>query len=142
MSQLHGYPTGSNMSEETTNTDTSTNCNLAEEISKLWKDLVANFNDLQDEIINMKNNVIKKLHNKNAQLKVTIANLQHKVIILETAMNTVEQYNWTNYIEITGIPNSIGDKNLEHSVIEVFKSANIQISHKDIEDYHHKKVQR
>ena len=142
MSQLHGYPTGSNMSEETTNTDTSTNCNLAEEISKLWKDLVANFNDLQDEIINMKNNVIKKLHSKNAQLKVTIANLQHRVIILETAMNTVEQYNWTNYIEITGIPNNIGDKNLEHSVIEVFKSANIQISHKDIEDYHHKKVQR
>ena len=142
MSQLYGYPTGSKMLEETTNTDTSTNCNLAEEISKLWKDLVANFNDLLDEIINMKNNVIKKLHNKNAQLKVTIANLQHKVIILETAMKSVEQYNWTNYIEITGIPNNIGDKNFEHSVIEVFKSANIQISHKDIEDYNHKKVQR
>ena len=93
MSQLYGYPTGSKMLEETTNTDTSTNCNLAEEISKLWKDLVANFNDLLDEIINMKNNVIKKLHNKNAQLKVTIANLQHKVIILETAMKSVEQYN-------------------------------------------------
>ena len=142
MSQLHGYPTGSKMLEETTNTDTSNNCNLAEEIWKLWKDLVANFNDLLDEIINMKNNVIKKLHNKNAQLKVTIANLQHKVIILETAMKSVEQYNWTNYIEITGIPNNIVDKNLEHSVIEVFKSANIQISHKDIEDYNHKKVQR
>ena len=34
MSQLRGYPTRSKTSEETTNTKTSTNCNLAEAISK------------------------------------------------------------------------------------------------------------
>ena len=38
----------------------------------------------------MKNIIIKKLQDENAQLKETIANLQHKVIILETATNFVE----------------------------------------------------
>ena len=83
----------------------------------------------------MKNN-IKKLQDENAQLKEAIANLQHKVIILETATNSVEQCNQRNNIEITGILDNIGDKNLELSVTEVFKAANIQISHNDIEDCH------
>ena len=73
MSQSHGYPTRSRTSEETTNTDTSTNCNFDEEISKLRIDLVGNFHDLRDEFINMKNIFIKKLQDENAQLKETIA---------------------------------------------------------------------
>ena len=85
----------------------------------------------------MKNFIIQKLQDENAQLKGTIANLQHKVIILETATNPVEQYNQRNNIEISRNPYSIEDKNLEHSVIEVFEAADIQISHNDIEDGHH-----
>ena len=66
----------------------------------------------------MKNIIIKKLQDQNAQLKETIANLQHKVIILETATNSVEQYDRRrNNIEINGIPDNVEDKNLEHSVI-------------------------
>ena len=48
----------------------------------------------------------------------------------------MEQYDRRNNIEINGIPDNVEDKNLEHSVIEVFNSANIQISHNDIEDWH------
>ena len=120
MSQSHGYPTRSRTSEETTNTGTSTSCNFAEEIPKLRIDLVGNFYDLRDELINMKNIIIKKLQDENAQLKETIANLQ--VIILETATNSVEQYDRRNNIEITGIPDDIEDKSFEHSVIEIFKA--------------------
>ena len=64
MSQLLGYPTRSRTSEETTNTDTSTNCNFAEEISKLRNDLVGNFHDLRHEIINT-----KTLLSKNFRMK-------------------------------------------------------------------------
>ena len=78
MSQSHGYPTRSRTSEETTNTDTSTNCNFAEKISKLRIDLVGNFLDLRDEFINMKNIFIKKLQDENAQLKETIATYNTK----------------------------------------------------------------
>ena len=70
----------------------------------------------------MKNIIIKKLQDENAQLKETIANLQHKVIILETATNYVEQYDQRNNIEITGILDIIGHKNLEPSISEVFKA--------------------
>ena len=137
MSQSHGYPTRNRTSGETTNTDTSTNCNFAQDISKLRIDLIGNFQDLQDEFINMKNVIIEKLQDENAQLKETIANLQHKVIILKTATNSVEQYDRRNNIEITGIPDDIEDKSLQHSVIEIFKAADIQISHNDVEDSHH-----
>ena len=69
-------------------------------------------------------------------MKESIANLQHKVIILETATNSEEQYDRRrNNIEINGIPDNVEDKNLEHSVIEVYNSANIQIFHNDIEDW-------
>ena len=129
MSQLHGYSTRSRTSEETTNTDTSTNWNFAEGISKLRNDLVGNFDDLRDEVINMEN-IIKKLPDENAQLKETIANLQHKVIIVETATNSVEQYDRRNNIEVTGIPDNIEGKNLDHSVIEVFKK--LPTFHNDI----------
>ena len=67
-------------------------------------------------------NIIKKLQDENAQLKETIANLQHKVIILETATNYVEHYDQRSNIEITGILAIIGHKNLEPSISEVFKA--------------------
>ena len=92
-------------------------------------DLVGNFDDLRDEVINMEN-IIKKLPDENAQLKETIANLQHKVIIVETATNSVEQYDRRNNIEVTGIPDNIEGKNLDHSVIEVFKK--LSTFHNDI----------
>ena len=38
-------------------------------------DLVGNFDDLRDEVINMENIIIKKLQDENVQLKETIANL-------------------------------------------------------------------
>ena len=58
-------------------------------------------------------------------------------MILETAKNSVEQYDRRNNIEITGISDNIKDKNLEHSVNEVFKAADIQNFHNDIGDCHH-----
>ena len=74
MSKLHGSRTYSETSEETSNTDTSTSCNFAEEISKeqteqFRNNLVGNFHDLMDEIMNMKSIIIKKLQDKNTQMK-------------------------------------------------------------------------
>ena len=67
---------------------------------------------------------------ENTQLRETTPSLHYKVIILETAKNSVEQYDRRNDIEITGISDNIGDKNLEYSVIGVFKNADIEISHR------------
>ena len=51
-------------------------------------------------------------------------------------MNSMEQYSQKNNIEITGTPDNIEDKNLEHSVVEIFKAVDIQISHNNVEDCH------
>ena len=48
----------------------------------------------------------------------------------------MEQYDRRNNIEITEIPGNIEDKNLEHSVIEIFKAVDIQTSDNDIKDCH------
>ena len=117
------------------NTDISSNFNFTEAISKLCNDLVRNFHKLRDEFINVKNMIIKKLQDENAQLNDTIASLQHKVTILEIVTNSVGQNDWINNIEITGIPDRAGNKSLEQSVIEVFKAVDIKISYKNIEDY-------
>ena len=79
--------------------------------------MVGNFLDVRDEIIYMRNIIIKKIQDENTQLKETIANLQYKVIILETATNSVEEYDRRNNIEIIGIPDNMEDKNFERSVL-------------------------
>lgn len=91
------------------NAGTTLNCNFGEEISKLCNELVGNFHDLSNEIMEVKLVNIKKLQDTNAQVKKTLANLQHKVIFQETATNSVEQYDQRNDIEINGIPYNIVD---------------------------------
>ena len=117
MSQLHGWTSNS----WTTNTDTSSNCNFAEEISKLCNDLLGNFHDLLDEIINVKNIIIKKRQDENARLKKTIPNLQHKAIILETATNSVEQYDQRNNIEIMEFVTILGIKIMNIPLLKYLK---------------------
>ena len=117
MSQLHGWTFNS----WTTNTDTSSNCNFAEEISKLCNDLLGNFQDLRDEIINVKNIIIKKRQDENARLKKTIPNLQHKAIILETATNSVEQYDQRNNIEKMEFVTILGIKIMNIPLLKYLK---------------------
>ena len=62
--------------------------------------------------------------------KGNYSKLTTQSLILETAKNSVEQYDRRNDIEITGISDNIGDKNLEYFVIGVFKNADIEISHR------------
>ena len=59
-------------------------------------------------------------------MKETIANLQHKAINSKHKAQNSDEFctaipHRRNNTAITGIPNNIGDKNLEHSVIEAFK---------------------
>ena len=78
----------------------------------------------------------KYYYQKTSGWKCSIEGSYCKLTIFETATNSVEQYDRRNNIDITGIPDNVEDKNLEHSVIEIFKAADIQISHNDVEDSH------
>ena len=70
-------------------------------------------------------------------MKQTITYLKHKIIIIKTPTNSVEQYDQRNNIEKTEIPDNNRFKHHELSVIVVIKTADIKISHNNIEDCHH-----
>ena len=110
---------------------------FAEELTKLRSDLLDSFSNLKDEVINLKDVIIKNLQNENKKLHNKVDILQKKIIDLEIKSNSVEQYGRRNNLEITGIPDTITDDNLETTVVDIFNSVNTdKISEKDIEACH------
>ena len=90
---------------------------ILDKISKLREDLVENFlksfPDINDEIINLKEVIIKSFQ-KNKRLNDVIKKKkQKKIISLESKNNSVEQYSRQNKREINGILISISEDNLE-----------------------------
>ena len=109
---------------------------FADELSRLRTDLLENFNTLKDEVINMKEVVIKALKEENQRLKEKILEMDAKVINLETRVNATEQYGRRNNIEIIGIPDDVKINQLEDKVVEIFKSINVETESRDIEACH------
>ena len=64
------------------------------EISKLRAELVENFKksftDIKDEIINLKEVIIKNLQNENKRLNDAVNQLQEKIVSFEFKSNSVE----------------------------------------------------
>ena len=56
-------------------------------LDKLEKSIVQSINNQKDEIINLKDIVIKNLQDKNTRLKVKCAKLENRVNILESNHN-------------------------------------------------------
>ena len=99
--------------------------------------LKKSFTDIKNEIINIKEVIIKNLQNENKRLNDVVNQLQEKIISLEFKSNSVEQYGWRNNIEINGSPNSVSDYNLESAVINVFSTpTNEHVTADDIEACH------
>ena len=95
------------------------------------------FTDIKDEIINLKEVIIRNLQNENKRLNDEVNQLQEKIISLESKSNSVEQYGRRNDMEINGIPNNISDDNLESTVISVLsKATNVHVTADDTEACH------
>ena len=95
------------------------------------------FADIKDEIINLKEVIIKNLQNENKRLNDEVSQLKEKIISIESKSNSVEQYGRRNNMEINGIPNSISDDNLESTVTSVLsKATNVHVTADDIEACH------
>ena len=78
--------------------------------------------------------IIKNLQNENKQPN-TVITLKEKINSLESKSNSIEQYGRWNNNEITGIPNSISDENLESTVINVpSKGTSVYVMADDMAD--------
>ena len=60
---------------------------ILDSLDKFEKSIVQSINSLKDEIINLKEIVIKNLQDENTRLKVKCAKLENRVAILESNHN-------------------------------------------------------
>ena len=140
----HGYNTRNNSSispiaEEPSSETISNDSEISETamlIKNLEKNMNSRFDGLDKEIINLKEVIIKNLQIENERLRKKVDDLENKIEIIESDHNALEQYGRRNNIEITGIPNSVSDQNLEKEVVDILKEINVVVSANDIEACH------
>ena len=100
------------------------------------------FDGLNHELLNLKDVIIKNLQVENERLRKKINFLENKILTLESEHNSLEQYGRRNNIEITGIPDSVPDQNLEEKVVDILNKITVNVSPKDIETCHCKGVSK
>ena len=52
----------------------------------------------------------------------------NKIIDLEIKNNNVNQYSCRNNVEISGIPQSVNDNQLEEKVVDILKTVGVRVS--------------
>ena len=114
----HNYNTRTKKQQEENNTSVA--------IANLETRLLEGFSSLRDEVINLKDVIIRNLPEENAKLR-------SKVEVLESEFNHLEQYGRRNNIEVSGLLDSTGDNELECSVIKITKAIDIEVDDRDRE---------
>ena len=109
---------------------------LQNELSSQISNLTNEVRSTLDEVINLKDVIIKRLQEENDLLWARCSKLENKVIDLELSINHIEQYGRRNNIVISGIPDDINDNDLESTVIKLMKDVDVYIDSGDIEACH------
>ena len=87
--------------------------NLQSDLSDKFTNLTTEVRSTKDEVINLKDVIIKRLQDENELLPAKCNKLENKVVCLESSINQVEQYDRRNNIVIYGIPDDINDNDLK-----------------------------
>ena len=120
----HNYNTRQNSLPSNGNS----NPERSELIINLESKLLLHFDNLDEEMLNLKDAIIKNLQVENQRLRSRIVNLERKVISLEENSNSLEQYGRWNNLEITGIPDDVDDQKFEEKVIEILDKIDVNVS--------------
>ena len=78
----------------------------------------------------------KKLQSDIAIVKNVYQKFKDKIVYLEKNQAKGGEYSRRSNAEISGIPNTIPDNNLENTVISICRDTGVEIDPKDIEVYH------
>ena len=105
-------------------------------MSKLKAELVGEFLSVKDEIINLKDVIIQNLRNECNRLNNVVSEMSLMIVHLESNYNSLEQYGRRNNLEISGIPDSFDQTNLEDKVVEIFDKIGVALSNDEIEACH------
>ena len=105
-------------------------------LSRVESNLMQNITNLKDEVINLKDIIIKNFQDENKRLKTKVNVLENKIIDLKIQNNNVDQQSRRNNVEISGIPQSVSDNQLEEKVVDIFKAIDVNITTNEIEAFH------
>ena len=93
-------------------------------------------NGLSDEILNLKNIVIKRSQEENEKLHDKYKKLGKRVIFLEKDINFHSQHGWRNNIVFTVMPDILQDDELEEGVKSILSDIDVNLDMDDVEDWH------
>ena len=119
-----------------TNANTSQFSETTTVIINLEKKMTSRFDGLDNELLNLKDVIIKNLQVENERLRKKVNVLEKKILTLESEHNSLEQYGRRNNIEIAGYPDSVPDQSLEEKVVDILNEISVNVSPKDIEACH------
>ena len=132
MSSAHNYNTrqnsvsvNGNVPSTPENLSTVENSSFSELIMNLEKTMLMRFDGVDNELLNLKDVVIKNLQIENQRLHSKVDNFEKKVISLEKNGNLLERHGRRNNLEIAGISNEIEDVDLAGKVIEIFDKSRL-----------------
>ena len=105
---------------------------IIKEITSLKEDLSNSLNNSKNEIIEKLQNENKELQDKVLCLENLVSSQEELIIDMERDICEVQQYQRRNNVEITGIPESIKQHELESKVIELANVIDVKITRSDI----------
>ena len=114
---------------------------LDEDLANTRATLKRNVNDstalITDGILSMRRIIIDNLVRDNRHLHTRVRSLEDRLLKLEKQMNTTEQNQRKNNVEIAGIPANIGDGMLRSTVANIINHVTVsEVTEADIEATH------
>ena len=107
-----------------------------ETLAKIEKNIISTTNCLKEEIINLKDIVIKWLQEENKKLREKCSKLENDVVCNESSVNALEQCGRRNNIVVSRIPGHVSERDLEETVISVLSDIEVNVSANDVEAFH------
>lgn len=114
-----------------------------ENVENSFKILNEKNNSITEDLLEIKNHIIQGLIDANKDLQARLKSLEDKFVthdnILWDHKHIVEsnnQYQRRNNLEIAGIPNNVKDDDLEDKAIQIFKKMNVDVAKENVEACH------
>ena len=125
---IHGYITRGKKQEPVMNNQ--------DQMKSTEDNIVNRISSLKEEIINLKEIVIRNLQDKNEKLSRRYKQLEKRCSKYESDHNALAKYDRRKNIVLSGIPESISEDVLEESVTLVLADIDISVESRDIEACH------
>ena len=104
--------------------------------NNILDDLKKDISDLKSDLSGLKSNFSKLEADIQVSRNVN-SKLPERLLTMERRCYANEQYSRTECLEISGIPESLADKDLESKVLEILEEIDVRIDPNLVEDCHH-----